>query len=130
MIALALIFAAVPVSEAHAYLCKGSDNISQFVLSFQEKGNRVSDVRVYVEGTPRLSPDLATQWKGKKSARAVSFAYSASYTKGLLVGGSMELSPVADMRNQYELSWTEVFGLNSHVPMESGGKARCERKSS
>ena len=121
MLMLALLATAViaqsPGWEHLIFYCKVLDPVSEFSLVYDQRGSAVRNVGIVDRGSPRLSPDSLTRWRGKVEGRAVAFDFH-HMKNGFWTSGEMRLAPSEDRTGHFTLTWSSTSGgVGGHVPM-------------
>jgi hypothetical protein len=99
-----------------AWFCREATSRQEFTLLYQQRGDKIWDVKVIVPHTPRLASDDRTKWQATISGDAVSFKL---FDKSLGDSGTMELAAGPTRTGRRELRWKEIIGIGSHIPMEN-----------
>ena len=116
MLLLALL-AEITTHEDHnvTWHCTNVASKQAFVLIYEQRRDLISNVRIWVPGTPRLWSDASTRWRAKPSADGLEFSF---YNKVTGHSGVMSLIR-AHQTEQSRLRWRDVVGIGSHIPLEN-----------
>lgn len=120
MLALLTALAAHSTDWEHViYFCKVADPVGEFSLVYDQRGSVIKNVQIVDRGSPRLSPDDATRWRGKVDGQDVAFNFH-HMKNGFWTSGEMRLKPRVDGTGHFTLTWSSTSGgVGGHVPMGS-----------
>lgn len=95
-----------------AWRCTNIASRQEFSLLYEEKGLKISNVKVAVRGIPRTYSDNLTRWRAKKVDGGIEFNLRVKP-----IVGKMSLTPDKD-RKTARLRWSSIIGIGSHAPIE------------
>ena len=111
-------------SDRLVYRCVSVADQSVFVLSFDRRGSRLSEVVITHGETPRLGRDWATRWRGEMLGSEAVFRFQDRGQE--VFSAEMTLRRDPEERAAYQLAWTSQSG-GGHLIFEGEGSARCSR---
>lgn len=105
--------------EQVIYFCKGADPVSEFSLVYDQRGTAIKNVKIVDRGSPRLSPDDLTRWRGRLGGQNIVFDFRHK-RNGFWTSGQMRLVPSVNGPGHFKLTWSSTTGgVGGHVPMGS-----------
>ena len=113
---------ALASSAMLVFHCVGTEGQSKFALTFEQRGDRISEVTLGQADVPRVGNDTDTSWTGKEVDGTVTFAYRGGPKAGFSAG--MTLKPNSKDSGKYLLEWSETTG-GGHIWLTSEGSATC-----